>query len=346
MRLCAVIYNSNLKQGFQQLDEVLSDLGLSFKDSTGAIIGAKTELEKFDEFLSNPNVAKALDDYAARLGITAEKLREILRLQKEEQMKKSTRPRVVGEEKKKDIGFGAGLSEGIFGTSGVSKIESEADYIKGVYQDLGATAGDVISQMIGGAGQLLETWILTGEASGAAMAQMAASVISGLVVQAGVKAIFETAEGFAAAARYDFVSASGHFTAAKIYGAVALASLGTGLAIGAAGGLQGGKGKNNQQDQPDYYTQNPNNDGGNLRQFNGSISAGRTNLEQRVIAEHLKGLSEAVEGLRSIVKTSSPGDVLVNGSNQRRGFIAQTATTELVKNPTQIKKMQDRKSVV
>jgi len=88
--------------------------------------------------------------------------------------------------------------------------------------------------------QTFAAFILTGKGGGAAFRQLTAEILAALAVQGAIKAIFEYAEGLAAAARLDFYTASLHFAAAKIYGIVAGVSAGVGLAIGASGGLGGG----------------------------------------------------------------------------------------------------------
>lgn len=114
----------------------------------------------------------------------------------------------------------------VLGVDITKTIKDKAEYIKGVFKGLGQVVKGTIGEMVGATQDLLAQWILTGKVSGKVFAQIAASVIAGLVVQSAVKAIFEYAEGLAAAARFDFVSAAGHFAAAKIYATVAAVSLG------------------------------------------------------------------------------------------------------------------------
>jgi hypothetical protein len=82
---------------------------------------------------------------------------------------------------------------------------------------------------------------LTGQLSGKAILQMTASIIAGIAAQSSIKAIFELAEGFAAAASFPWNpgglrQASMHFAAAKVYGLVAggaaVADVGLRLAVG------------------------------------------------------------------------------------------------------------------
>jgi hypothetical protein len=103
------------------------------------------------------------------------------------------------------------------------------DVMKGAFSAVAQAAQTVLS-----------AFILTGKGGGQAFKQLAADIIASLAIQSAIKAIFETAEGFAALAIGDAAGAALHFTAAKIYAVVAAGALAVGLAIGAAGGLGGG----------------------------------------------------------------------------------------------------------
>lgn len=145
----------------------------------------------------------------------------------------------------------------IFGKAG----QDAADKGAGIFGQLGASASgalstvsqqmgsfgtmmqDVFSGISNGLQNIIQGFIMTGKVGGAAFKQLAASIISAVVAQSAVKAIFELAEGFAASARYDFASAAQHFTAAKFYGVVAgvAAAAAVGMsAIGPGGGGGGG----------------------------------------------------------------------------------------------------------
>ncbi|HEX8370661.1 MAG TPA: hypothetical protein VF604_19100 [Pyrinomonadaceae bacterium] len=121
------------------------------------------------------------------------------------------------------------------------ELKTQADFMKGIYEDLSNVAGGALGSMVKGLAQLGTQWILTGQISGKAILQMTASIIAGLASQAAIKAIFELAEGFAAAASFPWNpdglrQASMHFAAAKTYGIVA------GVAAVAAVGLRVGIG--------------------------------------------------------------------------------------------------------
>jgi hypothetical protein len=181
-------------------------------------------------------------------------------------------------------------------------------------------AMDAFGGIVQGLGQTLENWILTGEISGQAIAQMTASVIAGVAAQAGVKAIFEVAEGIAAAANpFTAWQTPIHFAAAKTYGLVALGATAVGLGLGAAGGI-GGK-KNNQnsastfggnEKKDDEYTR-----GTQFANFGGN----RQDSNSR--------LASAIENFNNKFSTVSSGQVLMSGMKERRGAVVREVIDNL-----------------
>lgn len=137
---------------------------------------------------------------------------------------------------------------------GMTKWQAFNVTLQGIFAELSARAGNMRSIMlnaIGGIGdaltQSISNWILYGGSIGKAMKQAAAAVISGIAVQAGIKAIYELAEGWAAAANpFTAWQAPMHFAAAKLYGLVSAGALAAGVGLrgvlsvggtGAAGNL-------------------------------------------------------------------------------------------------------------
>lgn len=144
-------------------------------------------------------------------------------------------------------GFGGGVADAlgvelvsIFDEEKINVIKSQAEFLKGVYNDVARTAGLALGSMVQGLSQLVTAWISGGKFSAKAALQMAAGVAIGLAMQAAIKAVFEVAEGFAALARFDPVTAGLHFSAAKIYGITAAIAGGAGVALGLASRSMGG----------------------------------------------------------------------------------------------------------
>lgn len=229
--------------------------------------------------------------------------------------------------------------DGLLGGNGnnLAQFESEADKMKAVYNDLSNTAGAAMGAMIEGGAQLLEQWIMTGEVSGEAIAQMTASVIAGVASQAAVKSIFEVAEGLAALAGLNPAAAAGHFAAAKTYGLVALGATAIGAGIGAMGGLGGGKKDKSSygtSSNPSEYFQNDKDDR-NMNYLRESQSgSSQSARETSGLRDEIANLSQNVGDLKSRIGSMSPGNVLTAGVKQNPGFISDTVDRELAKNST------------
>lgn len=234
------------------------------------------------------------------------------------------------------------FKDGLFGEFGIKKAESEADILKNVYTDLGDTVIGVFGQMAGAAEQTLASYILTGEGGGAAFKQLTAQIIAGLAVQAGIKAIFEVAEGFAAQATTWGVpnpSSIAHFTAAKIYGTVAVGAAVAGVGIGAAGGLSG-KGKSggsssvsssstSQPDNRQYNFLRDSSIGSNQTQANNQLQ-----LTVNELRASVQQLTAANKDLQSRINTQPAGVLVANGIKENRGLVSETVISEMSKNST------------
>lgn len=235
--------------------------------------------------------------------------------------------------------------DGLLGGNGnnLARFESEADAMKAVYNDLSNTAGAAMGAMIDGGAQLLEQWIMTGEISGQAIAQMTGSIIAGVASQAGVKAIFEVAEGLAAAASFPLNpdglrQAAMHYAAAKTYGIVALGATAVGAGIGAAGGLGGKKDKsssNSSQNPSEYFQNDKDSRSMNYLRQSQNSSSGFQQVSSR-LEERINGLSGSIDKLEGRIGSVTPGDMLTNGIRQKRGLITETVTKELGKNSTAV----------
>lgn len=123
-----------------------------------------------------------------------------------------------------------------FGASAQQALQSVSASL-GNFQSIAQNAFSSVAQ---GLGSIIESFILTGKVGPAAFKKLAAGVIAGIVSQAAVKAIFELAEGLAAAGRYDYASAAKHFAAAKTYGLVAGVAAAAGAGLAALGGGNNG----------------------------------------------------------------------------------------------------------
>jgi hypothetical protein len=104
-----------------------------------------------------------------------------------------------------------------------------------------AMAVGSLANFAGGLFAVADAAIQSGQGFGMAMLQMVKSTLLGIAQQSIVKAIFQTAEGFAALATPGLQGlAPLHFKAAAIYGTVGVAAGAAGLAISAGTAPSGG----------------------------------------------------------------------------------------------------------
>lgn len=184
-----------------------------------------------------------------------EKLSNQRRLQEEQKFQDESN-RIKEEGRLKELEADSSSPYSIFGKAGQEAADSGA----GAFGQFGAAAKsalDTVTEAAGnmqsiltgafsaigsGLGSIIESFILTGQAGPAAFKKLAAGVIASVVAQSAVKAIFEFAEGLAASARYDYVSATQHFASAKLYAVIAAVGAVAALGIGALSGGGGAVG--------------------------------------------------------------------------------------------------------
>jgi hypothetical protein len=222
----------------------------------------------------------------------------------------------------------------------LSKFDAFGKAAAGALAQVSAQAGNFKTILTGafsavGAGlqSTLQAFILTGTAGPAAFKKLVAGVIAAIASESLVKAVFETAEGFAALAANRPDAAAKHFLAAKIYGAVGGVAAGIGLGIGAAGGLggQGGGGAGGTgggsasasafQEQRDLRVTR----GGEGQQ-------GETVFEGNPMFAAITDLRNTVKDLGNRISSMPPEDVLTVGAARRPDVISSTTQNELQRN--------------
>lgn len=194
--------------------------------------------------------------------------------------------------------------------------------------DINNFVGTAIGGLIEGLGAMGAAWLVTGEFSAKAALQMAAGAALGIAMQAGVKAIFEFAEAAAAYARFDPVSGAAHTAAAMLYiktAAIAGAiGVGLGLAGRAVGGGKGGGGASASSGGGGRATERDTTPISRVSN-DAYISGRRTDPATLVLAKAVDKLEKKISGMK-------PGDVLVAGSRQKRGFIGNQAAEDVKSN--------------
>lgn len=198
-----------------------------------------------------------------------------------------------------------------------------------VLGQLGNTATDVFMQMGQALGASVEAWVLLGDNADISMQKMLASTLAGVAAQSAVLAIFHLAMGIAALTPWGaavYGPAPIHFKAAAIWGAIAVGTALAGRAVAgssnqSAGGQgsstsAGGSSSNNREQDLRPYS----------RQSEDAYISGRRE-------KHTDALARAVEKLEKKIGGMSPGDVLVVGSRQKRGFIGKQTAEDMKTNP-------------
>lgn len=217
----------------------------------------------------------------------------------------------------------------------LSQVSASAGNMQGILTS-------AFSQVSSGLGTMIQNMILTGQTGPAAFKKLAAGAIAGVAAQSLVKAIFETAEGFAALARFDGAAAALHFKAAATYavvgaiaGGVAAGISGGGGAAGGGGGGAGGDGRSQSSGQ----FQAPQRD---LRASEGSPFESDFERFKRQIGLQvsegetgpfglLKKLDETLNKLDNKFEAVTPGQVLMAGAAERPDVIASTVIEEQVR---------------
>jgi hypothetical protein len=205
------------------------------------------------------------------------------------------------------------------------------DRLAMVTADVNDFVGNAIGGMIDGLAQMGAAWFATGEFSAKAALQMLSATAFSIAGQAAIKAVFEAAEAAAAFARYDFYAGSMHVAAGQLYATVAVIAAGAGVGLGlasrAVGGGKGG-GKGGSRDSSATSSAN----GGSRAQDLSPISrssedtyiSGRRG-EARAVAMAIDKLTKKIDGMR-------PGDVLVAGARQKKGFVANQFSEDVKSN--------------
>lgn len=201
-----------------------------------------------------------------------------------------------------------------------------------VGNDINNFVGTAIGGLIDGLAQMGAAWLVTGEFSAKAALQMAAGAALGIAIQAGVKAIFEFAEAAAAYARFDPVSGAAHTAAAVLYVKTAAIAGAIGVGLGLAGRAVGG-GSGSGGGRRSSSSSSSNNNGNRQqevrpysRQTDDVYISGRRDAPAALVAR-------AIEKLEKRIGAMSPGDVLVAGARQRRGFIGTQTVDDLKTRP-------------
>ncbi len=328
LNLDKTVNKATLQKGLEKVEEIFEKLNLTIGD-----FGAKTDLQKLNDQLSDPAITEAIKLRAEALGYTVDQLKEIIRLKAENDANpesKSTRPRVVEKERKGESVFGT--VENIFGLSDevINKVTGKAEVLKTVFADLKGWVIDASKGMLDAFGSAIEGYLLYGDSIAAALKKAAAAELAHIASVAAIKALFYTAEGIVslfiapAAAPY-------YFKAAAMYGLVALAA---GVGAKALAGSQDKGAKSFSQQSSTATGQNNSNTGGGNSQNGGNYYT--TNRDTRFLEEDRQ---------RTINSQSEPPTQIIQHNinmtdiHGRRSEFVIKEVIDGIKNRTQLKQV-------
>lgn len=225
-------------------------------------------------------------------------------------------------------------------TNAMLSFQERLQLVKG---DINDFVGNAIGGMVDGLAQMAAAWLSTGEFSAKAALQMLSSVAFSIAAQAAIKAVFEAAEAVAAAARWDFVAAGLHSTAATMYSSVAViaGAAGIGLALGAramGGGKGGGKGSSSSS-----YS-------GSSRESERDMTPISRQNENTFISGRRDGtvfeqMNETLKKLTAKIDTAKAGDVFIAGMKQNPGAVGRQVVSDMSRNNGIATQMQRKSGV-
>jgi hypothetical protein len=205
---------SELQSGLKKLDALMESVNLRIGDT-----GAKTAAEKINAIFKDPEVIKALEIRAQLLGITVDRLKEIINLSANPDT--STRPRIVGEKEEEE-------TTPFLGESILTDLDEAGNRVTNfgnVWKEMGNIATEALGSMAQGVGNMVQNLVLLGNTGGQSFKKLAASVLAGVAMQAATLAVMETAYGIAALTPWGaaiYGSPVPHFKAAALFASVAL----------------------------------------------------------------------------------------------------------------------------
>ncbi|MGE0131879.1 MAG: hypothetical protein AB7U82_27665 [Blastocatellales bacterium] len=231
----------------------------------------------------------------------------------------------------------------IFGVTdeSISKLSAFGNAASAALAQVSAAAGNMrtilggaLSQVSSGLQTMLQSLILSGTTGPAALKKLAAGAIAAIASQSLVKAIFETAEGFAALARHDPAAAALHFKAAATYGVVGAIAGGIAAAL-SGGGADAGAGVGGASASSSAFDPGKQRE---LRAQSGNPFDETAAGIRETVSEGQGGpfaqfrrFIESVERLEKKITSMPPGDVVAVGATERPDAIA-SATLEATRN--------------
>jgi len=235
--------------------------------------------------------------------------------------KKNQRPGTM----KKRTGPGEGTSflDELYNATG--QIQDMGD----VWSQVGQMGTDIFMQLGQAIGSVVEQYVMLGEVSGEQLRRMVAQTLASVAAQAATYAIFHVAMGIAAltpwgAAMYG--PAPLHFKAAAVWGAIAVGTALAGRAIAGDSGRATSSGRGSSSPGSTSSAGGDRNLSPYSRESADVYTSGRRSDPE------LRAIARAVEKLEKKIGSKSAGEILVIGSRQKKGFIANQFSEDVKSN--------------
>lgn len=229
------------------------------------------------------------------------------------------------------------------------------EFAKTIGEEAGGI-GDVLTSLAGmveGAfvnvaqalGQVIQQWVLYGETGPSVMRKILASALATIAAEAAVRAIYAAAYGFLMLAVGDFYSATQAFIAAGVFAAIAGTAAIAGRAVAGdafkkQSGAATGKGSRSSgssidQNPSPYSRENPNTFDSGIRSFWDQSQ----NQYFGALTDAINQNTAATQQLHNKIETARPGDVLIRGTNEKPGHIADTLHRDIQRDAGKGKKI-------
>lgn len=218
------------------------------------------------------------------------------------------------------------------------RIKEDGPNLTSMLGDIANVLQGAFEGMAHAIGSMVENWVLFGETGPAVMRKILAQALASIAAESAVRAIFELAKGFAALF-LNPAEATAHFTAAALFGSIAVGSALAGRAIAgdsfkreASGGRAGAVSNTSNEEEERRRAIS--------RQSDGAYSSG--NPWQRASARMEQIFSETKEMLQANTQSNlafagaigslPAGEVLTRGIAQKPGAIGKAIVEDVGRN--------------
>lgn len=207
-------------------------------------------------------------------------------------------------------------------------VTQQGPTLSSTISSIGGILGDAFQGMANAIGNLVEQWVLYGDIGPQMMRRILAQALASIAAEAAVRAIWETALGFAALF-LNPAEAAAHFQAAALFGSIAVGSALAGRAVAGDAFKSQTSGAGASSTSGDQSEQN-NSFGGFFNGFETRQNRMIAQLTDRTNAV-IGAAGEAIDRFNEKFGIASPADVVMAGAGGASAAIFDAHTNELSK---------------